>query len=351
MDERLRAILASERRLELVRGRVQVGGNENATRLVLGQLLAQASLESLRELGGDGWGSAAQLSLNLAPVRAANFKHGRHYSLLQRLSLPLFDVLRETALVTHNRDVAVWLGDSALTPDAFVGYDAAMREVYLEGPPLLAIEIIDPHNFKEELERLSIYAASRTPEVWWLEPDRGCARQFILQGGYTLRTQRAGWLGSVAVPGLELHLDEAWEPGWGPSLKVAYQGRLSRLSEPPPPSTRPPPEGGFTEAVRDSLLGSVLNVLAERKDEPERGGFKADLPFAPSVALTPQLIPFETFISWVSEAKFELSNGELVIGSEGGNRELLGLLLMSCGLTEAFALLPSKVKELLRGMN
>ena len=335
MDERLHAILASERRLELIRGRVQVGGNKNATRLVLGQLLAQTSLNGLRELGGDGWQGAAQFSLDPPAIRATSFDHHRHYSLLQRLSLPLFDVLGETALVTHNRDVAVWLGDSALTPDVFVGYDAAMREYYLEGPPLLAIEIIDPYNLKEELERLSIYAASRTPEVWWLEPERGCARQFILQEDrYKLRTQRAGWLGSVAVPGLELHLDEAWEPGWGPSLMIAYQGRLSRLSEPPPPSTRPPPEGGFTEAVRDSLLGSVLNVLAELKDEPERGGFKADSPFAPSVTLTPQLIPFETFISWVSEAKFEMLDGELVIGSERGNRELLGLLLMSCGLAE-----------------
>ena len=355
MDERLRLILSSERRIELLRGRVQVGGTGGTTRLVLKQLLAQASPEDLREFGGEGWGGAAQLALEQKPVQAA-FDHRRHYGLLQRLSLPLFDLLKGSALTTFSRDIAVRLGESALTPDVFVGYDAAMREYYLEGPPLLAVEIVDPYNLREELERLSIYAANRTPEVWWLEPGRGCARQFVLkEDGYTLRTQTAGWLRSIVVPGLELHLDNAWEPGWGPSLKVAYQGKLSRLSEPPaapaPASSQPPSEGGLTEELRESLLSGVLNVLAELKNEPDRGGFKADLPFAPTVALTPQLVSFEAFLSWAPEAKFEVLDGELVIGSQRGNRELLGLLLMSCGLVEAFALLPDELKGLLRGAN
>ena len=153
---------------------------------------------------------------------------------------------------------------------------------------------------------------------------------------------------------LELHLDEAWEPGWGPSLSVAYQGKLSRLSEPPIPSTLVPKQPlavGLTEAASESLLNSVLNVLADIKNEPERGRFRADLANAPRITLTPKLVSFETFISWVPKAKFEVFNGEFVIGSQRGNRELLGLLLVSYGLAEAFALLPDELIRLLGGVN
>ena len=357
MTDRLRTLLDAERRIELLQGRVQVGGSQGVTRLVLAQLLAQASSDELRELGRGGWSNAAQLGFDAPDVGSHSFDHFRHYSLLQRLSMPLFDLFDGTALRSM-RNFTVRLGDSVLPtrnsvlmPDAFVGYDAATREYYLEGPPLMAIEIIDPSNVREELERLSLYQAAGTPEVWWLEPQRQLARQFVLQEGrYNLQTHASGWLESAAVQGLALHLDEAWEPGWAPPLEVAYKGELSKLSE-PVTTQAPPPEGGLTEAMRDELLGSVLSVLAELRNQPERGGYPANLPFAPRPTLAPQPITFEPFISWMPEAKFELIDGHLIVGSEQGNRELLGLLLVSFGLAEAYALMPAEVQGTLRGVN
>ena len=350
MNSHLRTLLDFERRIELLRGRVQVGGSQGATRFMLEQLLAQTSLADLRDLGGDRWRDAAQFTLNSAPVYQGGFAYRQHYDLLQRVSLPLFSLLKETALATYSRDVAVKLGDSVLTPDVFVCFDATVREYYLEGPPLLATEVVDSHNLREEFERLGIYAAARTPEVWWLEPERGCARQFVLgDTGYSLRTQATGWLTSAAVQGLELHLDEAWQGGRTP-LEVRYQGRSSEFGRTPSPPDSPVREG-LSDALREELLSGVLGVLATLQNEPDRGGFKADLPFAPSITLTPQPISFEAFISWTTEAKFELLGGRIVVGSDEGNKTLLGLLLMTFGLVEAFALLPEEVKGALRGVN
>ena len=350
MNSHLRTLLDLERRIELPRGRVQVGGGPGATRLMLEQLINQASLADLRDLGGDAWHDAAQFALAPAPVYQGGFAYRQHYDLLQRVSLPLFSLLEETALATYSRDVAVNLGDSVLTPDVFVGFDATVREYYLEGPPLLAIEVVSSHNLREEVERLGIYAAARTPEVWWLEPERGCARQFVLSGpGYSLRTQTTGWLTSRAVQGLELCLNDAWQPGRAP-LAVKYQGRSSEFGRTPPPPDSPVQEG-LSDALREELLSGVLSVLATLRNEPDRGGFGADLPFAPSIGLTPQPVSFEAFISWTTEAKFELIDGRLVLGSEEGNKTLLGLLLMTFGLVEAFALLPEEVKGVLRGVN
>ena len=349
MDKRLHTILEFERRIELLRGRVQVGGHRPATRLILAQLLAQASLAELRDLGGDRWRDAAQLAHPAPTVETGAFNHPQHYGLLQRVSVALFSVFKDTALATYSRDIAVRLGDSALTPDVFVGFEAAMREYYLEGPPLLALEIIDSYNPTQESERLGLYLAHKTPEVWWLEPERGCVRQFVLEGQtYTLHTQTEGWLESVAVSELAVSLDGAWQPGWQPLLNVAYRGQVSEWGE--KGSSRPPPSE-VTEALREELLGGVLEVLAELKDEPDRGGFKADLAFTPRIGLVPTPVTFEEFISWTTEAKFEVSDNKLIIGSERGNFELLGLLLMTFGLIEAFSLLPDEVKGVLRGVN
>ena len=124
------------------------------------------------------------------------------------------------------RDIAVRLGDSVLTPDVFVGYTSAMREYYLDGSPLLAIEGVDPYNPAEELERLGLYFEYGTPEVWWFESAQALVRQFVLQGGdYTVSTYHDGWLESVAVEGLAVDLGGAWQPGWRPPLSMRYRGK------------------------------------------------------------------------------------------------------------------------------
>lgn len=351
MHERLKQILDAERRIELINGRVQVGGTQAMTRLVLQQLLAQASLAELRDLGADGWHDAAQLALELPPLPTGNFDHRRHYSLLQRVSLPLFEVLGGSALITHSRDIAVRLGSNVLTPDVFVGHTTAMREYYLDGPPLLAVEIIDPYNPVEELERLGLYLASGTPEVWWLEPAHGHLQRFSLRGGrYTLQTHASGWVESTSVVGLALCLDNAWQPGWRPSLGAKYRGKTNESPGQPTEVVVPPAEGRVQEKP-DAVLSKVLASFTEAGDETQRGGYPADMPFSPKIGLAPQPVGFEAFISWTTEAKFEAVDDRLVIGSERGNYELLGLLLTSVGLIEAFLLLGAEVKAMLRGVN
>ena len=352
MHERLKRILDAERRIELINGRVQVGGTQAMTRVVLQQLLAQASLAELRDLGRDGWHGAAQLAPYLPPLPTGSFDHRRHYSLLQRVSLPLFEVLTDSSLVTHSRNIAVKLGDDVLTPDVFVGHKAAMHEYYLGGPPLLAVEITDPYYPREELERLGLYRDAGTAEVWWLEPVRGSLRQFSLRGGfYTVQSYTAGWVESSGVAGLALCLDRAWQPGWRPALTATYRGKTNELYRPPEAVAPMPPEKLIKE-THDAVVQKVLKGFSEPGGEPQHGaGYPADLPFSPPIGLVPQPVSFEAFISWTTEAKYEVVDDRLVIGSKHGNYELLGLLLMSIGLAEAFSLLEAEAQTMLRGAN
>ena len=352
MKERLIRILDAERRIELVHGRVQVAGSHAMTRFVLQQLLAQATLAELRDFGGDSWRSAAQMAPLLPLPDTGAFNHRRHYSLLQRLSLPLFELLSGSALTTHARDIAVRLGDNVLTPDIFVGYTSAMREYYLAGSPLLAIEIIDPYNPVEELERLGLYFENGTPEVWWFEPAHKLVRQFVLdEGDYLVSTYHDGWLESAAIKGLAVDLEGAWQPGWRPPLSVSYRGQPNTRPEPQIPDIAPNQTAGFTDLEMETLLGEVLDNFDVSETEPVQRGYRADLPFAPHVGLTPQRVSFEAFISWTTGPKFEVVDDQLIIGSPQGTHELLGLLLQSLGLIDAFSLLDANTKAVLGGAN
>ena len=352
VNERLTRILDAERRIELIRGRVQIAGSRAMTRLVLQQLLVQTTLAELRDLGGERWRGAAQLAPQLPLGHIGTFNHRRHYSLLQRVSLPLFELLSGSALTTHARDIAVRLGDSVLTPDVFIGSTSAMREYYLEGSPLLAIEIIDPYNPAEELERLGLYFEYGTPEVWWFEPAHALVRQFVLQGGdYAVSTYHDGWLESAAVEGLAVDSEGAWQPGWRPPLTIRYSGKSNTRPEPQIPNIPPHQTVELTDLEMETLLGEVLGTFDVPEGEPVRRGYHADLPFAPHVGLAPQQVSFEAFISWTTEAKFEVVDDQLVVGSPRGTRELLGLLLQSLGLIDAFSLLDADTKAVLGGAN
>ena len=304
------------------------------------------------DLGGERWQGATQLAPQLLLEHTGAFNHRRHYSLLQRVSLPLFELLSGSALTTHARDIAVRLGDSVLTPDVFVGYTSAMREYYLDGSPLLAIEIIDPYNPVEELERLGLYFENGTPEVWWFEPTHERVRQFVLDDGdYMVSTDHDGWLESVAVEGLTVDLGGAWQPGWRPPLSMRYRGKSHTRPDPRVPNVPPNQTVGFTDVEMETLLGEVLRNFGVPEAESVQSGYSSDLPFAPHIALTPQQVSFEAFISWTTEAKFEVVDDQLIIGSPQGIHELLGLLLQSLGLIDAFSLLDADTKAVLGGAN
>jgi len=349
MTERLERILGLERRIELTDGHLTVGGSAAATRLVLQELLQRCSLQELVNLGGEAWLEAAHLAPARASVQAeeAGFPYARHYGLLQRLTLPLYALFGGDPWLLYTRDIVVKLAQDALTPDVFVTVRDArtpMRAYYLEGPPVLVLEVVPGGSPARELFRLGCFERHGVPEVWWLDVRAERAIVFTRSGAcYRARVQRRGWLESRHLPGLVLNLDEAWQPGWDPPLTVrlgAYEVRDAL------PSASPPKE------VLAELRGAALGALAEVVREPPQGHAEVkygDLPFAPRVGLAPGPVSFEAFISWAPEAKFEVMGGELVVGSFEGSLQLLGMLLMNAGRAGAWPLLTAEQQEGLRG--
>lgn len=77
----------------------------------------------------------------------------------------------------------------------------------------------------------------------------------------------------------------------------------------------------------------------ERLSIRPSGGLGWDaIPFAPRAALQPTLIQFAEYIAWCPEAKFERYGGGLKIGGSEGTRRVMGMLLMTLGLTEVVKL-------------
>ncbi len=67
------------------------------------------------------------------------------------------------------------------------------------------------------------------------------------------------------------------------------------------------------------------------------------LPFQPDIQLEPTSISFKQYICWSPEAKFEFFEGKPDIGGKTGIRNLIGMLLMTFGLTSSIKVLPPTV--------
>ena len=53
----------------------------------------------------------------------------------------------------------------------------------------------------------------------------------------------------------------------------------------------------------ETLLGEVLSTFDVSESEQVRSGYSADLPFALHIALAPQQVDFEAFISWTTRGQ------------------------------------------------
>jgi Uma2 family endonuclease len=142
-----------------------------------------------------------------------------------RLSASLFRFVDEQRLGIVRVEVGYRLGrdpDTVLAPDVSVVLAAALdsdrdRAKYLEGPPLLAVEVMSPDDREEEVGRkIARYLGAGTERVWIVRPKAqtvtvhrrgGDAHTYGMDD--TLTSDDAG----LPVDGFELPLRELFAPG------------------------------------------------------------------------------------------------------------------------------------------
>jgi hypothetical protein len=211
----------------------------------------------------------------------------------------------------YGRDFVVRLGEDALTPDQIVidrARHANLTDNYLKGPPTIAIEVIQANtaHFDREV-KFRLHERAGTPEYWLFDPFAQEAQFWRLVNGAYERASpdAAGVYRSAALPGLALLLPDLWALDGQPRLE----------------DCRPflPPQG----PGQPSSSGKI----------PVELGWDS-VPFAPRLALTPQPIRFEEFISWCGRAKFESYGKGLTIGGSEATRRVFAMLVMTFGLVE-----------------
>jgi Uma2 family endonuclease len=95
---------------------------------------------------------------------------------------------------------------SWLQPDLSILAPAQPGEQYCEGAPLIAIEIVSPGDRAGEIEeKVALYLAYGSAEVWVIHPKPRSARLHYANGNSWLETKT---LHSELLPGVEIALDE-----------------------------------------------------------------------------------------------------------------------------------------------
>jgi Uma2 family endonuclease/predicted RNase H-like HicB family nuclease len=252
-----------------------------------------------------------------------------HYRLYELLSSGLRYLGEGSGLGRQlGRDFVIRLGEDGPTPDVvFIDRDrlANLRDRYLDGPPAIAIEIVqEGSELQDRVLKRRLYEQAGVPEFWLVEPDWPKIAFHCLQSDGTYRplvydsqeltrileSEADTVYQSAAVPGLSLSLKQLWsmeEPDrndpWRPFLPVPPEARV----------------GGKTSWGEGGI----------RWDE---------IPFQPRVDLEAVPIRFEEYVSWCGRAKFERYAGGLKIDGTEGSRRVAGMLLMTFGLTEVVRL-------------
>lgn len=250
------------------------------------------------------------------PPPAGPLGSAEHRRMHQLLRFGLFALDNAGLARSLGRDFVVRLGDDGLTPDLLVvgrARLADLRGYYLDSPPDVAIEIALDGADEDLLARGRLYERGRVPEYWTVDPERRRASFWRLgnDGRYHEAFPDDDQVyRSVAVPRLALSLphlwsmeDTDWQQPWLPFLPVSGDEPLPR----------------------------------PRDRQPDELGWDA-IPFAPRVDLEPVAIRFEEYISWSPEAKFEVLDGQMVIGGDEGTSRVMAMLLMTLGLREAIKL-------------
>ena len=94
--------------------------------------------------------------------------------------------------------------NSWLVPDVSIEHPSQPGADYLEGAPLLAVEIISDSNRASDVDRkVKIYLANGAQEVWVVYPKTRCVWVFRQEGAKEFR----GVLRSEVVLGMEIDLE------------------------------------------------------------------------------------------------------------------------------------------------
>lgn len=338
----------TEGKLELIDGKLIVGNTIVGSRLLLRQIL-------------QGWGAEAAVAID-SPISlwiealAASMKRDRleideddlygtildlkavaatqeyhledltagygknnytHNSLRQKLATALWQIGKSLGGTALGRDFVMRLGDNGFTPDlSFIAGEhlSQLRAYYLDGAADLVIEVIlTGHSYADKVAKKAYYQAGGVTEYWIIDPKTEQIEFWRNQNG-TFQQQ-------------QLESDGCYRPSNIPGL-VFLTHRLS-------------------SEVRFDLELFHLEVAPSSERSkihfPENGLGWGELPFQPDIQLEPTPISFEQYICWSPEAKFESSEGKPDIGGKTGIRNLIGMLLMTFGLTSSIKVLPPTV--------
>jgi Uma2 family endonuclease len=272
------------------------------------------------------WSDALAYEPDVAPAGPRSTREHRRLIDLLRWSLWHFSETTDLGQV-HGPDFVIRLGENGLTPDhLFIDQSCLDRyyELYLEGPPPLAIEVtMSDTADQERVLKRRLYEEAGIPEYWLIEPEIPQIRFLHLQDGrYQARVFDADAIRRIVEGENDLIYESVTIPGLSLSLKQLWTMEEHDWQNPWPPLLpieTPPREGRWLQAREDGV------------------GWDS-IPYCPRVDLHPVPIRFEEFASWCGRAKFERYSGGIKIGGTEATRRIAGMLLMTFGLIEVVRL-------------
>jgi Uma2 family endonuclease len=163
------------------------------------------SFEEFEQLPSEP-GKMELLDGELIRLPPAKIKHAKIIHRLYERLKPLLAENPGTALGQAYIEVGYKMGPRAwLQPDVSISHPNQPSNDYLEGAPLLAVEVISESNTAEQMNRkVKTYLANGSKEAWVVYPNT--------QSVWVFREGRAeefrGLLRSDVVPGLLIDLDQ-----------------------------------------------------------------------------------------------------------------------------------------------
>ncbi len=340
----------AENKLELIDGKLIVGNSLIASRLLLRQILQgwgatsaislvsiEAFIKALRTTYGitnkynlnDINHTLNQLEIDIENIEykeeylIGGFKseENDHNSIRQYLMISFFAMAPQFGGKCFGGDFVMRLGNNGFTPDIlfFKSKDKnTLYSWYLDGPGEIVMEVIRPGiEYCDRVIKRDYYAAAGVLEYWLVNYPMRDIEFYRLENGVYKRQfiDNDGRYRPISIPGLAFYPDLLWQDkNWhyGAFNKDIFEVELEKK------------ECRTFKAIENNLGWGYL-------------------PFSPTIELEPISISFEQYICWSPEAKFEFWGGKPQIGGSKGVRNLLGMLLMTFGLTSAVKVLPPQV--------
>lgn len=150
----------------------------------------------------------------VVPMVSVQLVHARITSFLIRLLGALVDERGIGEVLAEPFNIR--LTKTGRAPDVIVVLNAHMdryRDIYLQGPPDLAIEVMSPGSEATDRgEKYFEYEAGGIPEYWLIDPEREVAEFYVLDERGRYRAVGVDdWFESRTVPGLRVRLAWFWE--------------------------------------------------------------------------------------------------------------------------------------------